>query len=73
MREDGTLDGSLKDIGPLIKEVSIDILKECEDSIKQELFNHFWKHIQRGIVAGIPEWYKQELVKQAFNQESETE
>lgn len=71
MREDGTLDSSLKDIGPLIKEVSMDILKECEDSIKQELFNHFWKRIQRGIVAGIPEWYKQTLVEQIFDKESE--
>ncbi len=72
MRENGTLDGSLKDIGPLIKEVAADIFKECEDSIKQTLFDHFWKNIQRGIVAGIPEWYKQELVKQAFDHESET-
>jgi hypothetical protein len=66
LRESGDLDGSPKDIGPLMKEIAVDVRRECEDEIKQILFNHFWKNIQRGVIAGLPEWYKQELAKIAF-------
>ena len=66
LREAGTLEGSPRDIGNLIKEVPNDILKECEDEIKDVLFAHFWPSIRRGVVAGLPEWYKEELAKSAF-------
>jgi hypothetical protein len=66
LRDAGNLDGSPKDIGNLIKEVSQDVHKECEEEIKEILFSHFWKNISRGVTAGIPEWYKEELAKQAF-------
>lgn len=66
LRESGLLDGSPKDIGPLMKEVSQDVLKECEDEIKDALFAHFWKQVSRGIVTGFPEWYKETLAKSAF-------
>ena len=66
LRDAGNLDGSPKDIGNLIKEVSQDVHKECEEEIKNILFAHFWKNISRGVTAGLPEWYKEELAKQAF-------
>jgi ATP-dependent RNA circularization protein (DNA/RNA ligase family) len=66
LRDAGNFDGSPKDIGNLIKEVSQDIHKECQDEIKEILFAHFWKNISRGITAGLPEWYKEELAKKAF-------
>lgn len=66
LRDAGNLEGSPRDIGNLIREVPVDILKENEQDIKDALFNHFWKHIQRGVVAGLPEWYKDELAKDAF-------
>lgn len=69
LRENGTLDGSPKDIGLLIQEVPQDILKECEQQIKDDLFKHFWPRISRAVTRGLPEWYKDELAKQAFDSE----
>lgn len=69
LREGGLLEGSAKDIGLLIKEVPADILKECEQDIKEKLFRHFWSKVSRGITRTIPEWYKQELAKGSFNEE----
>lgn len=66
LRENGTLDGSPKDIGPLLREVSTDVYRECADEIKQKLFDWAWPKIQRGITTGLPEWWKQELAKSAF-------
>lgn len=63
MREDGTLDGSPRDIGPLIKNAQEDILKEEEDYIKDKLFQHFKAQITRGAIAGLPDWYKEKLAK----------
>lgn len=66
LREAGTLTDSPRDIGPLLKEVTTDTLKEEQDAIKDALFKHFWPQIQRGITAGLPEWWKQELAQAAF-------
>ena len=71
MAERGELANSPRDIGALMKETALDVRKECEDEIKQFLFDHFWKCIQRGITAGLPEWYKQELAKSAFDEREE--
>lgn len=68
LRESGNLEDSPQDIGNLIKEVSSDIKAECESEIKQQLFDHAWPQIQRGIVKDLPEWYKQQLVTQAFGE-----
>lgn len=68
LRENGLLLESPVDIGALIKEAQSDTLKECEGEIKDILFAHFWPKIQRGIVSGLPEWYKQELAKSAFEE-----
>lgn len=66
LRDDGRLDGSPRDIGPLMIDVPADTEKECEDEIKDLLYRHFWPKIRRGITAGLAEWYKQELAKNAF-------
>lgn len=66
LRDDGMLDGSPKDIGPLIKAVQTDVLEECEDTIKQVLFDYFKKDIVRGVTGGLPEWYKDRLLAEAF-------
>jgi len=70
MRDAGTLEGSPRDIGALIREVPADILKECEEEIKKILFKHFWPQIARGVARGLPEWYKDELAKSAFDKAS---
>lgn len=72
LQENGALDGSPKDIGLLMKEIPADILKECEQEIKDELFKHFWSGVSRGVVRGVPEWYKSELAKESFVEQSET-
>ncbi len=66
LTEAGTLEGSPRDIGALMREIPEDTAKECEDEIKEILYSHFWPKIRRGITAGVPEWYKQELAKRAF-------
>lgn len=66
LRDACTLTGSPKDIGPLLKEIQADVLKEESDFIRDELWKHFWPHISRGIIAGFPEHYKRTLVESAF-------
>ena len=68
LKETGRLDGSPRDIGPLINAVKTDIKDECVDDIKDKLFTHFWKQIERGITAGLPEWYKEQLMASEFEE-----
>ena len=70
LKESGQLEGSLRDIGPLIRAVPEDILQEEKYYIMDQLFNHFWPQIRRAITSGVPEWYKEELAKNAFKEES---
>lgn len=67
LRDAGALEGSPRDIGNLIREVKADVLKEGEDFIKKELWRHYWPQIERGIVGGLPEWYKTRLAQEAFD------
>lgn len=66
LRDAGKLTDSPKDIGPLIKEVQADVEAECADEIKEQLYRHAIPHIRRAISGGLPEWYKQELMKSQF-------
>lgn len=67
MKEAGRLTSSVKDIGPLINEVKEDIFKEEQKYIMEKLFSHFWPEISRGVILGLPEWYKEELTKEILN------
>ena len=73
LREAGRIEGSPRDIGMLMREVPLDILKEEEDAIKTALMHHFWPHIMRGATAGLPEWYKQQLAENAFPSKEATQ
>jgi len=66
LAEQGVLENSPRDIGSLIKEVQADVEKECAEEIKDILYKHFSSKINRGIISGLPEWYKEELLKSAF-------
>jgi hypothetical protein len=66
LREAGRLDGTPRDIGHLFREVPADILKECEDEIKAELFKWAWPKVQRIATAGLAEWYKEQLLVSQF-------
>lgn len=71
LREAGILTDSPKDIGALIKEVQRDTMEECKEEIIEELFRWAKPQLMRMIVAGLPEWYKEELVKnQKFGEEA---
>ena len=66
LREAGQLEGSPRDIGPLFREVPADVLKECREEIMATLFAWAWPKVSRGITAGMPQWYKDELAQAAF-------
>ena len=66
LKEAGVLEGSPKDIGPLMQEVPADTEKEYSAEMGSILFKHFWPQIRRGVVQGLPEWYKEQLAKEAF-------
>lgn len=61
LRDAGTLEGSPRDIGALIKEVQADILKEEREAIADALTKRFLPDIVRGASGGVAEWYKREL------------
>lgn len=68
LKERGELTDTPKDIAALFKEVNVDILQECEQEIKDKLFTFFWPKISRGVTRGLPEWYKQKLLKDSFGE-----
>lgn len=67
LRDDGTLDGSPKDIGPLIKEIRKDIIEEEKEAIKAELWSIFGNDFLAEATNGMPQWYKEKLVKGEIN------
>jgi hypothetical protein len=66
LRERGELEDDPRDIGKLIKEVPEDIHKECEDMIKERLWNWAWPKLSRAVVRGLPDWYKKCLLEKQF-------
>jgi len=66
LQEKGLLDNSPKDIGLLIKECKDDISKECADEISVKLWEWAKGQILRGCTGGLPEWYKEQLLKEQF-------
>lgn len=69
LREAGQIEDSPRDIGKLIKEVPVDVAKECKEEIMQALWKYAWPHISRGITKQIPTWYKDQLLRQQFEKE----
>lgn len=63
LRDRGELTQSLKDIGPLLKEINVDIMDEEQDNIKTWLWNNFGKEVLREACRGFPEYYKEYLLK----------
>jgi ATP-dependent RNA circularization protein (DNA/RNA ligase family) len=61
LRDNGVLVNAPQDIGALMKEVPADLEKEESDYIKEKLYTHFIGQIKRGVVSGLPEWYKIKL------------
>ncbi len=64
--EKGELSFTPADIGKLLVEFKRDIFSEEKESIKEELCKFFMAEILRKATAGFPEWYKEQLLKKAF-------
>jgi hypothetical protein len=64
LRDAGEIEFDVKDIGKLIKAIQKDTLEECEEVIKERLWDWAKDHIARGCTAGFPEWYKRKLAGQ---------
>jgi RNA ligase len=68
LTEAGRIEGSPRDIGMLIREVPADVLRECEEDMKQELWAWALPHLRRKVTAGLPEWYKELLLARQFEE-----
>ena len=66
LRERGDIEDSPRDIGKLMKEVPIDVAKEEMEFMKDKLFDWAWPHVKRGVIGGLPEWYKEQLLAKQF-------
>ena len=69
LRDAGELENEPRDIGKLIKEIQNDIIAEEIDGIKIVLWNLFKNDMLRKAIAGAPEWYKEQLLKESFSEE----
>ncbi len=66
LREAGRIEDSPKDIGPLIQEVKRDVFEEESEAITAAILKWARPKIERGLVAGLPEYYKKRLLEQQF-------
>lgn len=66
LQERGETEGSMRDMQKLIAEIPADVLKECEEEIREHLFKWAWPQLRRQFVKGLPEWYKELLLKKQF-------
>lgn len=64
--ENGSLVNNMKDMKLLLDELERDLLEECESSIKEMLWQHYQRDIIKGVRSGMPEWYKQRLLEEQF-------
>lgn len=69
LRDDGKLTNEPRDIGPLMREMQSDLLTECEDLIKEQLFQLAKKEIVSIVSRGFPEFYKARLAASQFEGE----
>ena len=67
LTEKGELTFSPADIGKLLVELKRDLVDEEKETIKNELYAFFIDEILRKATAGFPEWYKEQLLKKAFD------
>jgi hypothetical protein len=66
LRDSGQLENSPRDIGKLIPEIQRDITDEEKEIIKNFLWREFGSDVLRTAIRGFPEWYKDQLLENAF-------
>lgn len=69
LEERGELENHPRDIGKLMKEVQIDLTEEEKSEIMLDLWKLFGKDVVKHSTRGLPEWYKERLVNNAFTGE----
>lgn len=69
LHESGDLEFAPRDIGKLITEVRRDILEECEADIRDWLWRNYKDELLKTAIHGLPEWYKESLVRSEWQQE----
>lgn len=69
LRDNGQLQNAPQDIGPLIKAVQADIEAEEKEWVAAKLQEWAFPRILRASTSGLPQWYKERLLKSAFPQE----
>jgi hypothetical protein len=62
LRENGEIENTARDIGKLCAAIKKDVWEECQDMIKEDLFNLFGKDILNHTHHGVAEWYKKKLI-----------
>jgi hypothetical protein len=72
LRDAGKLMEDVKDIGNIIREVPADVFAECEQEMKDRLWKHAKPHITRQLTRGLPEFYKDRLLRLQFEREEPT-
>lgn len=70
LRDEGQLLNAPQDIGRLIGEIKKDFHEEHGEMIKRKIFREFYSDVERGIMRGFPEWYKQKLQESLTNDET---
>jgi len=70
LREQSLIEDSPRDISKLINEIREDLKAECTEDMKDILYKWAIGHVLRGITAGMPEWYKEKLVDNQFQEDS---
>ena len=73
LRERGEFDGTVKSIGPLIREVTSDLEAEETEALKDALWKLYRGDILRSSTSGLPEWFKQQLANGAYYEVGEDE
>lgn len=68
LRDDGKLQESPADIGPLIKEVCQDVQAECIEELKDKLWEYYRKPFLRQLTRSLPGWYKEQLLRDGFEE-----
>jgi len=63
LRDEGKLLDAPQDIGPLLRELSRDLLEEEGETIREDLFRMHVKDLLRTAGRGLPEWYKERLAE----------
>lgn len=66
LTDNGLIQQSPRDIGLLVKEAQEDLFKECGDEILADILEWVRPQLNRLVVRGLPEWYKEQLAKQQF-------